>query len=86
MSSRFSRLVVPMMGALTPSFAMHHAKEIWAMLTPFFFASSSILHDEVMCMYQIACVHEDEMEGYIPLGQRRKEADVVDGLVAASQR
>lgn len=34
---------MPIIGAVTPSFAMHQAREIWAMLTPFFFASSSIL-------------------------------------------
>ena len=44
MSSRLDMLVVPMMGALTPGLAMIHASEICAMLTPFFFASSSILH------------------------------------------
>ena len=43
MSSRFARLVVPMMGALTPGFVSIQASEICAMLTPFFFASSSIL-------------------------------------------
>ena len=43
MSSRFARLVVPMIGAVTPGFVSIHASEICAMLTLFFFASSSIL-------------------------------------------
>ena len=43
MSSKLDRLVVPMMGAVTPGFDNIHASEIWAMLTPFFFAISSIL-------------------------------------------
>ena len=43
-SSRLDRLVVPMMGAVTPGLAMIHASEICAMLTPFCFASSSTLY------------------------------------------
>ena len=43
MSSKFARLVVPMIGAVTPGFVSIHASEICAMLTLFFFASSSIL-------------------------------------------
>ena len=43
MSSKLDRLVVPMMGAVTPGFDNIHASEIWAMLTTFFFAISSIL-------------------------------------------
>lgn len=42
-SSRFFRLVVPMMGADTPGFARIQAVAICAMLTPFFLDSSSTL-------------------------------------------
>ena len=41
MSARLSKLVVPTMGAVTPGLASTHATAICAMLTPFFFASSS---------------------------------------------
>ena len=43
MSSRFARLVVPLIGAVTPGFVTTHASEICAMLTPFFLDSSSTL-------------------------------------------
>ena len=43
MSSRFLRLVVPTIGAVTPGLFMIHAVEICAILTPFRFASSSTL-------------------------------------------
>lgn len=43
MSFRLSRLVVPMMGAVTPSLDNAHAMAIWAMLMPRFLASSSTL-------------------------------------------
>lgn len=42
-SFKLSILVVPMMGAVTPSFDSIHAIAICAILTPFFFAKSSTL-------------------------------------------
>lgn len=33
---------------ITPSLPEHHARAIWAMLTPFFFASSSTLRNETL--------------------------------------
>lgn len=42
-SSKLDNLVVPTIGAVTPSFARHHATAICAIVSPFFFASSSTL-------------------------------------------
>ena len=60
MSSRLDSFVVPMMGALTPGFERIHAREICAMLTPFFFASSSILNvrPSVEFFEAVRCVHQ----------------------------
>ena len=54
MSSKFLRLVVPMMGAVTPGLARIHAVAICAMLAPFFFASSSTLSCNNLSVLQIA--------------------------------
>ncbi len=58
MSSRLDRLVVPMMGAVTPGLERIHAKEICAMLTPFFFAISSILRPGVSRRVSLIAIHQ----------------------------
>ena len=73
MSSRFDRFVVPTIGAVTPGFARIHAIEICAMLTPFFFASSSTLPHAC----QRACVCTRMSGGvHLPPDEVREEADV----------
>ena len=94
MSSRFFRLVVPTIGAVTPaqtrgrvlsakclptsrpsddspSFAMLHATAIWAMLTLFFFASSSTLRGRPSARWLAhlisAYVPVDDFTGACPL-------------------
>ena len=75
MSSRLDSFVVPMMGALTPGFERIHASEICAMLTPFFFASSSILNVRPSVVYlspSNVCI-----KAYIPSGEFAQERHVV---------
>ena len=79
MSLRFARLVVPMMGAATGSFAKIQARETCAMLAPFFLAISSTLGTQT-------CKNGETYTGVCerdtPARELRQECGVVDVLVS----
>lgn len=66
-SSRFFKFVDPTMGAETPSLESIQAIETWAMLTLFFFASSSTLYEDESTLQQ-----REVDASYIPRNDRRR--------------